>query len=67
LFDVKNDPFQKINSVVIPEYAYTGPVFDRFMNPKMKDNRDEFSAGIDLCCKMGIYPVDKTETVPYSQ
>jgi arylsulfatase A-like enzyme len=66
LFDDKNDPFQKINLVGNPEYAIQQASLDSLLNQKLKDNRDEFLPGMTYVAKWN-YPVDKTETVPYSQ
>jgi len=66
LFDDKNDPFQKNNLVGNPEYAIQQASLDSLLNQKLKDNRDEFLPGMTYVAKWN-YPVDKTETVPYSQ
>jgi arylsulfatase A-like enzyme len=65
LFDNDKDPYQMNNLIGDPAYSQLQSSFDNILTSKLKANGDEFRPGMDYI-KKWKYPVNKTETVPYT-
>jgi arylsulfatase A-like enzyme len=65
LFDNEKDPYQLNNLIDDPEHAKIKKDLDSRLIEKLKETGDEFRPGMEYIKKWN-YPVDDTETVPYT-
>ena len=66
LFDNQSDPLQMNNVVDDPAFSSEKEQLDQLLSQRLKATDDEFLHGLEYV-KKWKYPLNKTETVPYTQ